>query len=198
MRSLREAEEALGRWDKKNWQHPPGNPTAYHTTLHLVKAIFRAMAKAQRSSPPSPHVHHTYFFRQFFDEISGRLIEHSLRLCRTFGKSAVDVLLIDPGGDNIATIDDWANHHGEAAADSFEDTFVGLMDALVVLVDLQERQGHGGAVDWSAALSTVPALMKGALGASVNFYEGQSRFIPPIRERLVELANQNEYASVRA
>lgn len=190
MRSLREAEEALRTWDEKNWQHPPGVPTAHHTTLHLTKAVFRALGEAQRKSGED----HGFFLRDFFDEIAGRLIEHSLRLCRTFGTSAADVLL----DGNIATIGDWATHHGEAVANDFEGTFAALMDAMATLADLQERQGHGEVIDWHAALRTVPALMKGALGASVNFYAGEMRFLPPFLERIKQLRRFTEYAPARA
>ncbi len=196
MRSLQEAEEILRAWDGTNWQHPPGAPTAHHTTLHLTKAVFRALARAQRRGW-SVDSYGEGFLREFFDEISGRLIEHSLRLCRTFGTSAADVLLADQGDGSITTIGDWANHHGEAAADDLAGTFAALMGALEVLTDFQERQGHGESVDWRATLGTVPALMKAALGASVNFCEGEARFLPPFRDRLREL-RQNEYASARA
>ncbi len=175
MHTLAEAEEALRVWDEKNWQHPAGAPTTYHTTLHLTKAVFRALVRAQRAAHEDSH---DEFLAEFFDRIASRLIEHSLRLCRTFGTSAAGVLLAETGDGNFVSIKDWADHHGEAIADDFAGAFAALMEAMETLTDLQERQGRGEVVDWYAALRTVPALLKGALGASVSCYEeGEYRFI---------------------
>lgn len=121
-----------------------------------------------------------------------------MRLCRSFNQSITAVLLESPEGEGLAGVSEWATQQGEATADDPEGTFTDLMAAMETIVGLQEQEGHGETVDWRTALDVVPALMKGALGASTNFHEGEWRFIPPFKERLAELAKHNEYTTARA
>ena len=198
MRSLAEAEIALRAWDKKNWHLPPGNSTARYTSLHLAKAVFRALAKAERLSGGG-RSSHDHLLQEFFNEMAGRLIEHSLRLCRAFDRPLTGILLASCN-HGCWSAADWANRHGDDAADDMGGTFAALMDGMTLLTALLEREGHEAAVNWRLAFNAVPLLMRGALGASVNLMEGDGRFIAPFRERLaeLELAKRNEYAAARA
>lgn len=179
MITLAAAQAALGAFDTKYWQHPPGHATIDHTVAHLMEAVTDCL---WRNTPPTPMIRaRSDALIQARQRLPGRLVEHGLRLANAAGRNLDEKLVALGHADLQAWIhstraegDRYRSHLGSLAED--------FLAGLAPLFQVHRRTGHGEEPDAEMLVLSALHLLAFGLILSLDYISSPKAFF----EYLVE------------